>query len=61
MREMMPSYAGKKVMGEQEKMTLEERKNELWDAFNSYPEAMHVTQRDYAPYGWDLNDDYKPN
>jgi hypothetical protein len=57
LREQQPSTAGKKPMYEKEQ-TLDEMKEELWQAFEAQPKIMQVMARDYAPYQLDLTDDY---
>ena len=41
-------------------MTLEERTDELWKAFEEQPKIMHIMSRDYNPYSNDLDQDYFP-
>lgn len=41
-------------------MSLEERSEELWSAFEAQPKIMGTMSRDYAPYNWDLDQDYFP-
>ena len=41
-------------------MSLEERKNELWKSFEEMPAVMGIMARDYAPYHWELEQDYQP-
>lgn len=61
MREMMPSFSGKKELLDQDKMSLEERKQELWDCFESQSKVMTAISRDYAPWHWNIDEDYYPN
>ena len=56
----MPSTDGKRLMFDQENMSMQERSDELWKAFEEQPKIMSVMGRDYAPYQWDLDQDYKP-
>ena len=60
MREQLPSTDGKKLMFDQENMSVEERSAELWQAFETQPRIMDIMARDYAPYHWDLDQDYSP-
>ena len=60
MREQLPSSAGKKLMFDQEDMSLEERSAELWKAFEEQPRIMDAMARNYAPYHNDLEQDYFP-
>ncbi len=60
MREHLASTGGKKQMFDQENMSIEERQNELWAAFEEQPKIMHNISHDYAPYQWDVEDDYHP-
>lgn len=60
MREQIPSGSGKKPMFDQENMSVEERSEELWAAFEAQPKVMDVMARDYAPYHNDLDQDYFP-
>ena len=50
MREYLPSYEGKKVMFDQENMSIEERRAELTEAFTAQPKIMNFIGHDYAPY-----------
>ena len=58
LREQMPQLTGKKLMNDHENMSLDERRDELWAAFEAQPKIMQVMARDYAPYQLDLTDDY---
>jgi len=60
MREQLPSGEGKRLMFDQENMSIEERSNELWAAFAEQPKIMINITHDFAPYGWDLDQDYQP-
>jgi hypothetical protein len=60
MREQLPSTAGKKLMFDQENMSVEERSAELWSAFEAQPRIMNTISHDYAPWQWDLDQDYHP-
>ena len=59
-REHLASTGGKKQMFDQESMSIEERQSELWTAFESQPKIMNYMAHDYAPYQWDLEQDYHP-
>ena len=60
LREQLPSLDGKKAMFDQENMSIDERQEELWKAFEEQPKIMGVISHDYAPYQWDLDQDYFP-
>lgn len=60
LREHLASTGGKKQMFDQETMSMEEKKNELWAAFEEQPKIMNTIAHDYAPYQWDLDQDYNP-
>lgn len=60
MRETIPSGEGKKPMFDQENMTLDEQREELWSAFAAQPKIMGTIAHDYAPYQWDLDQEYFP-
>lgn len=60
MREVLPSYAGKKPMFDQENMSVEERQEELQNAFASQAQVMKTMTHDYAPWQWQLDQDYAP-
>ena len=47
-------------MFDQESMSIDERKNELWAAFEEQPKIMNTIAHDHAPYQWDLDQDYNP-
>lgn len=55
LREQMPNMDGKRMMFDQENMSLEERRNELWTAFEEQPKIMNVMSINYAPYHNDLD------
>jgi hypothetical protein len=64
LREMMPSYADKKDLYKEDNWinkSTEEKKEELWNLFESYPKITQAIKRDFAPYNFDLEDEYKPN
>jgi len=50
LREQLPSLDGKKAMFDQENMSIDERQEELWKAFEEQPKIMGVISHDYAPY-----------
>jgi len=59
---MLPSYEGKKWLYEGfAEQSVEDRSRELWQAFEEQPKIMEVITRDHAPWGYDLDDDYKQN
>jgi len=60
LREQLPNMTNKQLMFDQENMTMEERSEELWKAFEEQPKIMHAVARDYAPYHNDLDQDYFP-
>jgi hypothetical protein len=41
-------------------MTIEDRQKELWAAFEEQPKIMGNISHDYAPWQWDLDQDYYP-
>lgn len=41
-------------------MSLDERKDEIWKAFDLQPKVMGTVCEDFAPYHWDLDQDYFP-
>lgn len=47
-------------MFDQESMSLEDRRDELWKTFEAQPKLMSAMARDYAPYSWDLDQEYFP-
>lgn len=62
MREMLPSYEGKKLLYEGfDQMSPEDKSKELWETFAAQPKIMHQIEVDYAPWNWNLEDDYHPN
>jgi hypothetical protein len=54
----MPQLTGKQLMDDHETMSTDERRDEIWAAFEAQPKIMQVMAREYAPYQLDLNDDY---
>ncbi len=60
MREQMPRMEGKQLMCDQDTMTIEERKNEIWAAFEEQPKIVHYMVHDFGPYQHDLDQDYFP-
>ena len=61
MREMMPSYDGVKLLNEQDSMSADERRAELWESFESLPKIGQAMAHSYAPYHFNLEDEYTPN
>ena len=47
-------------MFDQEHMSVDERKDELWKTFEDQPRVMHVMSRDFNQWSWNLEDDYNP-
>lgn len=47
-------------MFDQENMTEEEKRDELWHYFESYPKLMEEHRHNYSHYDWDLEQDYHP-
>ena len=41
-------------------MTEEEKRKELWDSFEATPKIMYSVARDFAPWNFNLDDDYFP-
>lgn len=46
----MPRFDGKQLMFDQENMTLDEMKDELWKAFEEQPKIIKYITHDYAPW-----------
>lgn len=60
LREQIPSMDGKQLMFDQENMSLDERKDEIWKTLEEMPKVMNFISHDYNSYSNDLDQEYFP-
>ena len=60
LREQIPDMSGKKILSDQESMSIDERRAEIWQFMNEVQTINEDLRKNHAPWHYNLDDDYHP-